>query len=185
MMNDKQIIIRRYTIYIRTKNILTFSGFIKSSTCPTISHIYVIKHNSIYTLSTRYLHTIYTLSTVYLLTIQAWSPVLQKANCCLTQVYIMLRVILCLVTASARQISAAQEYGGLATSLSGKFSSCSKYFYIHLYIFQLKNILLFVLTECVPCNLVTKRPGNLLMMFDYIIYEKERIYSKTWTMKYG
>ena len=63
MMNDKQIIIRRYTIYIRTKNILTFSGFIKSSTCPTISHIYVIKHNSIYTLSTRYLHTIYSIST--------------------------------------------------------------------------------------------------------------------------
>ena len=139
MMNDKQIIIRRYTIYIRTKNILTFSGFIKSSTCPTISHIYVIKHNSIYTLSTRYLHTIYTLSTVYLLTIQAWSPVLQKANCCLTQVQIMLSVILCLVTASARQISAAQEYGGLATSLSGKFSSCSKYFYIHFIYFLVEE----------------------------------------------
>ena len=152
MMNDKQIIIRRYTIYIRTKNILTFSGFIKSSTCPTISHIYVIKHNSIYTLSTRYLHTIYslskhylhdiyiyTLSTVYLLTIHAWSPVLQKANCCLTQVQIMLRVILCLVTASARQISAAQEYGGLATSLSGKFSSCSKYFYIHFIYFSVEE----------------------------------------------
>ena len=134
MMNDKQIIIQRYTTYnihsyYKYFDIFWVYLFIKPSTCPTISHIYVIKHNSIYTLSTRYLHIIYTLSTVYLLTIQAWSPVLQKANCCLTQVQIMLSVILCLVTASARQISAAQEYGGLATSLSGKFRSWTKYYY--------------------------------------------------------
>ena len=173
MMNDKQIIIRRYTIYIRTKNILTFSGFIKSSTCPTISHIYVIKHNFIYTLSTRYLHIIYTIFNQYLECI--YSPSRPGRQFCRRRTAAWPRCRSCWESSSAwwrpapGRSAPRRSTAAWPPRYQGSSAAAANIFIFTLDIFQLKNILLFVLTDCVPCNLFTKSIKDLAIYLRCLI----------------